>query len=643
MKNKTSIISILLVFFLQAIQGQIFPPIRLELQPDQTYSQAIAKSIQQLNADRIPYGVLYDRVVGWGSLPEWNIEDTTSFIHIKQAWWDLENSQDVLGSRYDSMNKTVATLLTEDKIPLIAINFGFGYVDSLALEDGRIRIENNQLIDTGGATPYITKKVHLAALATEKVIVNTSYQLVTNNSFLLHNLSDEAISGYIVQDLTSGQTTNLSANGTSEMTFAVLGTNVLKITMNTSNGSYISYQEIEVIPSGMHTRSTSPTSIEPEDRLVTSTIAFKGYDEATATISHADYHIYYHFKNGNKTQSERILKKPIIIVDGFDPMDNRNYSEIYNSLLLYDNGNKKLGDELRLKGYDVVILNFPITGKGKNDIDINTNVNIPEIPGFVNRDGGADYIERNAFLLVKLIQELNAELQLNGSNEKLVVVGPSMGGQISRYALAYMEKKEAEGISNMNHNTRLWISFDSPHLGANIPLAIQKDLYFFGYTGGQQIAKDAYDQQLHSIAARQMLIEQLNRYGSVSTTDGQNGTASYHQTYYTSLKSNGLPNSSGWPSKPRRVVLVNGNGNGITTNQPSDLFLSLDAYKRFIFNLKVAEIRNRFMPPTGSYDSFFKGTVTTTGFLNIVFTTMELYFTNVNQRGSMDIVQGVYI
>lgn len=133
MKNKISIISILFVFFLQAIEGQISPSIRLQLQPDQTYSQAIVKSMQQLNADRIPYGVLYDRVVGWASLPEWNIEDTTSFIHIKQAWWDLENSQDVLGSRFDPMNNTVATLLTEDKIPLIAINFGFGYVDSLAI------------------------------------------------------------------------------------------------------------------------------------------------------------------------------------------------------------------------------------------------------------------------------------------------------------------------------------------------------------------------------------------------------------------------------------------------------------------------------------------------------------------------------
>ena len=51
-------------------------------------------------------------------------------------------------------------------------------------------------------------------------------------------------------------------------------------------------------------------------------------------------------------------------------------------------------------------------------------------------DGGADYIERNAMNHITLYQKLNNELIDNGSNEELVIIGPSMGGQISRYALA---------------------------------------------------------------------------------------------------------------------------------------------------------------------------------------------------------------
>src|SRR5476651_70080 len=85
----------------------------------------------------------------------------------------------------------------------------------------------------------------------------------------------------------------------------------------------------------------------------------------------------------------------------------------------------------------------------------------------VHIDGGADYIQRNAYTLVKIIQDINSKLVASGSSEKLVVVGPSMGGLISRYALTYMEQH------SLDHNTRLWVSFDSPHLGANIPIGDQ--------------------------------------------------------------------------------------------------------------------------------------------------------------------------
>ncbi|MDO5665081.1 MAG: hypothetical protein Q4G63_07485 [Bacteroidia bacterium] len=381
-------------------------------------------------------------------LPEWNSGNRTSVEHIKQAWWDLENSKATPTNTLDNLKQQIAVSLSTNQIPLVSINFGFGYVDSLALQDGRIRIENDQLIDAGGASPYISKKVHIAVLATKDVVAGKTYQLVAGSTFLLQNLPDEPVTGYAVQNLTNGQIYTVAANGTSSVTFVFAGKNALKITVNTTKGSYTTHQDINVLPPASQTRSTSATSSEPEDRLLTSTIPFKGYNEVTATISHADYHIYYHFKNSDDSQSERILKKPIVILDGFDPLDKRNYAAIYDTLLLYGNKMWKLGDELRLKGYDVVILNFPMTGSTDVEKRRNGDIYIPLING-QRRDGGSDYIERNAYLLVKLIQDLNAELRRNGSTEKLVVVGPSMGGLISRYALAYMEKM------SINHNTRL--------------------------------------------------------------------------------------------------------------------------------------------------------------------------------------------
>ncbi len=66
---------------------------------------------------------------------------------------------------------------------------------------------------------------------------------------------------------------------------------------------------------------------------------------------------------------------------------------------------------MRSKGYDIVVLNFPeYTNEFGKTID-----------------GGADYIERNAFVLIRLINELNRQLIANGSTEDLVIIGPSMG------------------------------------------------------------------------------------------------------------------------------------------------------------------------------------------------------------------------
>ena len=140
---------------------------------------------------------------------------------------------------------------------------------------------------------------------------------------------------------------------------------------------------------------------------------------------------------------------------------------------------------LRELGYDVVVVNHPT--HWHNGIRI---------------DGGADYIERNALTHVQLYRQLVHRLNQNNSEESLVIVGPSMGGQISRYALAYMEKH------NLDHRTRLWVSIDSPHLGANIPIGVQSLLHLMRDITGSVAAEDFIEQQLNSAAARQQLIEQ---------------------------------------------------------------------------------------------------------------------------------------
>ena len=78
-------------------------------------------------------------------------------------------------------------------------------------------------------------------------------------------------------------------------------------------------------------------------------------------------------------------------------------------------------------------------------------------------------------VLIALIQELNAQKE---GDEELVILGPSMGGLIAQYALAYMEQQ------GLPHETRLYLSFDSPHRGANIPISLQYLINYFAVVGG---------------------------------------------------------------------------------------------------------------------------------------------------------------
>jgi triacylglycerol esterase/lipase EstA (alpha/beta hydrolase family) len=156
----------------------------------------------------------------------------------------------------------------------------------------------------------------------------------------------------------------------------------------------------------------------------------------TATIQYnniaatGDYTI---ISNDAITMSQ--VDKPLIIVEGFDPTNEISVSNIA-SLFNRPTGNM-LGEQLRNEGYDIIILNFA---------------------------NGGDYIQRNAFLLIELINQINTS---KTGNEQLVICGVSMGGLVARYALTYMEHH------SLNHNTRLFISFDAPNKGAYIPISLQ--------------------------------------------------------------------------------------------------------------------------------------------------------------------------
>jgi hypothetical protein len=306
---------------------------------------------------------------------------------------------------------------------------------------------------------------------------------------------------------------------------------------------------------------------------ITATIAYQGYDETQPFFGQGEYEIFLDNTTG-------ILDKPIIILDGFDPGDRRDINGLYNSLE-FDGQN--MADILRDEGFDIVVLNAPTY--------ISEGVEI---------DGGGDYVQRNAMVLIELINFLNTE---KVGEEQLVVLGPSMGGLIARYGLTYMEQ------NSFDPDTRLYLSFDAPHKGANVPMSIQYLVNYLAVQSGDPLAQQAVDQLLNSAAGKEMLVDHLNAHllpGSDFEQDPASvlpaGAPGFRDAFQAEL------DALGFPQNVRNIAMVNGSGLGTTIGTPGmqivDTTLDLGS------NL-TAEVELHFMPPASQtievtrFDTFF--------------------------------------
>lgn len=282
---------------------------------------------------------------------------------------------------------------------------------------------------------------------------------------------------------------------------------------------------------------------------LTATIPYNGI------ISTGNYRIW---PGLGKTCSN--INKPIIVVEGFDPFNNFATNNIYQ-LINYSTG---FAANLQANGYDVIILNFA---------------------------NGTDYIQRNAYLLEEFINRINTTLKVG--NEPNIVIGLSMGGLVARYALADMEKR------GINHETRLFISFDSPQNGAYVPLGMQymvKHLKESSIGGGIPQLQSAID-LVNSPAAKQMLAAQtvdvrawIDFWGfpHIEMTDNN----SVHISFTNELK------TLGYPQQCRNIAVCNGSIN--STEQivfPSQQLLR-------IFNLNKIIIPFPFITTLVPYSSF---------------------------------------
>ncbi|WP_299291991.1 T9SS type A sorting domain-containing protein [uncultured Mucilaginibacter sp.] len=521
----------------------------VQAQTQKNYTQTADSCMSNLNKSNITTGIFYDRVYPFSGLSVFNdnYADTSSNSHYLQGYNELYNAAYSTNSMVapDNYLQQVSAKLQSAIVPIGILNYRFNYLDTTAIQNNLISTSGLLLYDVPNrpSSPYRERLLSLAAVLTDSIRTSTAYFELSSSLYL--NNTGNTISNVNVDFADGSGLHQLSLGQGISITYPSIGVKIIHYYINYTNGTQVeTYSSVYVSSSqgGVGTLGAgSPPPCNgfgtPDVLPIVADISYQGYENESSPINgHGTEFIVYH-----TNACDRVLRKPIIIINGFDPGSQNQLPFLYKNLM-YNNGANNFGDEMLAKGYDIIYLFFP--GYFVNGKQI---------------DGGSDYIQRNAFTLIKLIQTVNQILQQNGSTEKLVIVGPSMGGLISRYALTYMEH------NNMSHNTRLWVSFDSPHLGANIPIGDQWTLDYLGNTLGLSPAKTKLNSTINTPAAKEML---LHHYLTGNETPTPYST---RNTFMQEL------NTLGYPTQLRKIALINGAGNGLTQGNFGGLALHMAA------------------------------------------------------------------
>jgi len=533
---------------------------------EQGYTEQVDYYFQQLDKSKVPTGILYERVfpaADVGRFANTSI-DTTSAFHFLTAFNELQTA-DYIG-RWQPSSTIIDNLSAKPpwEVPVGAINIDYNTIDEQALEDGLLNITLYQgdtlLVDVPNRprSPYIS---HTAALASPLKMQTNSlspgfYWEVTrqNSQTNITKLEANFNLGNGWQNLSSVITP----------TFPDYGVYYIDFKLTLSNGTqHINRARFEIASeSDATTINQKIQDFSTGDCLANqgefyASRSFQGYDETKAYYGKGEYEII---------QGGSAIDKLIVVVDGFDPeegTDNgNNLTKIYG-----DFNQQSLAEDLWSNDdFDIVPLNF------KKQVFFNSGNFL--FPTVIN--GGTDYIERNAMVLVTLLEKLNS---CKIGNQPIKVVGFSMGGVVARYALAYMEQE------NIAHNVDLFVSVDSPHQGALAPKGIQdvadlvNDLTL-GFADGPL-------DLLETPAAKQLLKHHINA-NSVSPA----GDPGFHDRFFNQLTQMGYPQNS------RNISVINGTLDGSPTNDFGQQYLNLNA--RALLGTLRTDLKLNYSPLPGN-------------------------------------------
>ncbi len=474
----------------------------------------------------------------------------------------------------DTLNKLFSQYgIMGDPISFVGLYYNYQSIDPNAQDNNQFYISNNQLYDVSGrsGSPYLTNEVFSVA-TTRQVAATGDNQFIFRSSLLFGN-TGKTISSIQVDALGTGNYQTVTIGTAFTAHYDTAGLYNINITITYADNT-VKYAHTKLAVYGSNYGGASVNfhkafgykGYGPPYAHEVFTYGTRGNNESVqATKAYLGV-----FAQGDITIDLAVsnttgqIRKPLIIIEGFDPNQEFNYNGFFDGLV------PRLNRDINT--------NNPITLNTGLD-----NINEYDLI-FVNYANGTDYIQRNAFLLERVIEIVNNRKTFwNGVRQQNVIVGMSMGGLVVRYALRDME------LNNQNHDTRLFISHDAPHNGANVPVAYQALVQYiapwkivnfggnFPFIRWVDMFPQAVDAEnlFNSPAAKQMLIQRYSLQSSGSNTFNSltyslSADNSVHNAFMTEL------NNLGWPINCKNITLANGACNGTIQFADNSKMLSID-------------------------------------------------------------------
>ena len=465
---------------------------------DTTLIQRFDLKTKNLNKSAMKTKVLYDRVYPFAKLntqlfsEKERISIIKNYQYWKQVYLELYNASYETQLKYNLIELEEQVFdykIQSSKIPIAFIHYQYEFIDSNAYNDGRLEIREGELYSlfNTGKSVYLIDTINVLSIMQNEIPAGL-HKLYYDDVFYFSNCHEKIKEINIMFE--DRPSIRLLPGDTTQILLSTVGNHPYSYKVIYTDGtSYYDTAFIKVVNAG-----TPPC----EYKTGSTTNAFLDY---THKLAGCNYELGFYYNTCQSRNSE-LLYKPILVLDGFDPSDSRKVGNIYD---LMNAAPVNLASYLREQGHDIIIMNFP---------------------------KGADYLERNALGVMQMIEYIKAR-----TKDQLSVIGPSMGGLLAKYAIANLEKQ------NIDHQVGLYVSFDAPHQGANIPIGAQYFLKFFGENIGHAAALEGL-QKVKSPAARQMLIHHYLSNSIYPLPD------SFRKQYKLA--------DTKYPTRTRNISLING-------------------------------------------------------------------------------------